>query len=142
MTAAFGPLNAALRVAAAGNVRAISPLALWGDLRLTAGNFQAGPFTHSLTGDFAMTGAASFQHQGSTLSLQGRGPPRPLPRPACSRSTGSSSRAFLRRTSRAPAALDIAVLTDSVAGSTVAFAAGSSYAISDLQIHGGSGASG
>lgn len=126
--------------AGTGPVRAASDLVLLGDFTVAAGTFSAGTGSLTLAGSFLVSTGAYFDGQTSTVSLAGAAAGRSYESVAVyggavfnGLSISVASAAFL--TSAAAA-----VLTDAVAGSTLAFAPGALLSAADLRLGAGGGA--
>ena len=123
-----------------GPVQAASDLVLFGDFSVYAGTFSAGTGNLTLAGSLLVSTGAYFDGQTSTVSLAGAAAGRSYESVAVyggavfnGLSIAVTSAAFLTSAT-------VAVLSDAVAGSTLAFAPGTLLSVADLRLGAGGGA--
>lgn len=143
--AAVKPAFAALRLKT-GTAAALGPLELRGHLNLVAGTLDIGRYRHLLGGDLTASGVGLIvAPQGSTVVFDGGNSVGPVV--AHQQMTGPAGMSFgaleVQTTSVTfNQSFNAESLISKVAGSTVSFANGQSFNISELVIHGGAGTAG
>lgn len=122
-----------------GPVIAATPVRALGDFTVNSGTFQAGGFNHFLHGNFLTATGGTFDGQGSTVTFNGTITGK-ISQTVSFFGTGKFhglTQAVSSMTFVTGATVD--VLTDAVAGSTVAVAAGQTLKVGDFRMGAASG---